>query len=63
MPGQRFRIYKVLPAHATGALTSESTPPETIGEAVILSVQSKSSVAMVVASYREISAGDYVEAE
>jgi hypothetical protein len=29
----------------------------------VLSVQSKSSVAMVVSSYREIAAGDYVEAE
>jgi hypothetical protein len=53
-PGQRFRIYKVLSRHA---------PPETVGEAVVLSVQGKSCTAMVVASYREISAGDYVEAE
>jgi len=62
-PGQRFRVYKVIPPHTTGFLTSESTPPETVGEAVVLSVQSKSCVAMVVSSYREISAGDYVEAE
>jgi len=62
-PGQRFRIYKVLPPHTTGFLTSQRTPPETVGEAVVLSVQSKSCVAMVVSSYREISAGDYVEAE
>ena len=62
-PGQRFRIYKVLPPEETGFLTSQRTPPETIGEAVVLSVQSKSCVAMVVSSYREISAGDYVEAE
>jgi hypothetical protein len=61
--GQRFRIYKVLPPHSTGPLTSQQTPPETIGEAVVLSVQSKSCVAMVVSSYREVSAGDYVEAE
>jgi hypothetical protein len=61
--GQRFRIYKVLPPHPTGVLTSQRTPAETIGEAVVLSVQSKSCVAMVVSSYREISAGDYVEAE
>ncbi len=63
-PGQRFRIYKVIPPHTTGFLTtSQQTPPETVGEAVVLSVQSKSCVAMVVSSYREISAGDYVEAE
>jgi hypothetical protein len=61
--GQRFRIYKVLSAHSTGFLTSQRTPPETIGEAIVLSVQSKSCVAMVVASYREISTGDYVQAE
>jgi hypothetical protein len=62
-PGARYRIYKILPPHATGFLTVEKTPPETIGEAVVISVQGKSSVAMIVASYREISAGDYVEAE
>jgi len=62
-PGQRFRIYKVVPPLSTGIARGEPTPPETIGEAVILSVQSESCVAMVVASYREIAAGDYVEAE
>ena len=62
-PGKRFRIYKVLPPETAGVLTHKPTPPETIGEAVVLSVQSKSSVAMVVSSYREIAAGDYVEAE
>ena len=62
-PGQRFRIYKLLPPHPTGFLTSERTPPEIVGEAVVLSVQAKSSVAMVVSSYREIAAGDYVEKE
>jgi hypothetical protein len=61
--GQRYRIYKVLPPHSTGPLTSQRTPPEILGEAVVLSVQPKSCVAMVVSSYREISAGDYVEAE
>lgn len=62
-PGNRFRIYKILPGHTSGVLASERTPPEIIGEAVVLSVQSKSSVAMVVSSYREISSGDYVEKE
>ena len=62
-PGQRFRIYKTLPPHSTGSLTKEPVPPETIGEAVVLSVESNSCTAMVISSYREISAGDYVEAE
>jgi hypothetical protein len=53
-PGQRFRIYKQSHRH---------TSTETVGEAVVLSVQGKSSVAMIVASYREISAGDFIEAE
>lgn len=62
-PGQRYRIYKQLGPHPTGALTVAPTPPETVGEAVVLSVQGSSSVAMVVSSSREIAAGDYVEAE
>ena len=62
-PGKRFRIYKVLSPEGTGVLSRKRTPPETIGEVVVLSAQSKSSVAMVVSSYREVSAGDYVEAE
>ena len=62
-PGKRFRIYKVLPPETTGFLSGKSTPPETIGEAVVLSVNSKSSVALVVSSYREIAAGDHIEAE
>jgi hypothetical protein len=62
-PGARYRIYKKPGFHTTGFLTQEKTPPEIVGEVVILSVQGKSSVAMIVASYREIAAGDYVEAE
>jgi len=62
-PGNRFRIYKILPGHTTGFLTGQPTPPEIIGEAVVLTVQSKSCTAMVVSSYREISAGDFVEKE
>ena len=53
--GRRLRIYKNIPP--------QRTPPETIGEAVVLSVESKSCVAMIVSSYREIAAGDYVEME
>jgi hypothetical protein len=62
-PGQRFRIYKQLPPHSTGYLTIAPVPPEVVGEAVVLSVRTTSCTAMVVSSYREISAGDYVEAE
>jgi hypothetical protein len=62
-PGKRFRIYKILPPAVTGVAERRPTPPETIGEVVVLSVHSRSSVAMVVASYREIAAGDYVEEE
>lgn len=62
-PGQRYRIYKVLSPESTGFLAWQKTPPEIIGEAVVLTVQPTSCVAMVVSSYREISAGDYVEPE
>jgi len=61
--GQRFRIYKNLPPHPTGFMSSARTPAETIGELVVMSVQAKSSSAMVISSYREIAAGDFVEAE
>jgi hypothetical protein len=62
-PGKRYRIYKILPPESTGFLESQRTPPETVGEAVVLSVKSKSCVAMIISSYREISAGDFVEEE
>lgn len=62
-PGQRFRIYKLIPSHANIFVVRQPRPPEIVGEAVVLSVQGKSSVAMVVSSYREIAAGDYVEEE
>ena len=61
--GDRFRIYKRLPPHSTGFMKSQRLPPETVGEAVVLSVQRKSCVAIVVSSSREISTGDYVELE
>jgi len=61
--GQRYRVIKLLPPHARGFLWTVHTPPETLGEAVVLSVQAKSSVAIIVDSYREISSGDAVEAE
>jgi hypothetical protein len=66
-PGQRFRVYKVLPPHPVGWGGSRGevreVPPEIVGEAVVLSVQAKSCVAILVQTYREISAGDSVEAE
>lgn len=62
-PGRRLRIYKNLPPVRTGVLSSQRTPPETVGEAVVLSVEHKTCVAMIVSSYREIAAGDYVELE
>jgi hypothetical protein len=61
--GKRVRIYKRLSPKEFGAYSHDAAPPETIGEAVVLSVRSKSSVALIVGSYREINAGDYVEAE
>jgi len=61
--GQRFRIFKVPSSHPTGFLQSERTPAEILGEAVVLSVQAKSCVAIVVDSYREIAAGDGVQLE
>lgn len=60
--GQRLRIYKEL-RKATGGRASEPTPAETVGEAIILSVEAKSCVAIIISSYREISAGDFVELE
>ena len=63
MPGARYRIYKDLPPYPTGFLHSKREPTETVGEAVVISVQPRSCVAMVVSSYREIVAGDVVEQE
>ncbi len=55
--GQRFRIYK----HITWG--GRLLPPETVGEAVVLSVHERSSVAIIIDSFREIAAGDSIEAE
>ncbi len=62
-PGKRLRIYKVSTSAPVGSSSKQRTPPETVGEAVVLTVQGKTCVAMVVSSYREISAGDHVEME
>lgn len=51
-PGQRFRVYK-----------SKEALSETVGEAVVLSVQPKSCVAIMVETSREVYAGDGVEEE
>ena len=63
LPGRRLRIYKVTPAKGTGSRSTQQRPPETVGEAIVLSVDTKSCVAIVISSYREISTGDYVELE
>jgi hypothetical protein len=46
-----------------GLLHFPATPQESVGEAVILSVEQKSAVAVVVASTREIAIGDAVQLE
>ena len=61
--GQRFRVYKDLSTHAAGLGGSRRLPYETVGEAVVLSVQPRSSVAIVVQCYRDIAVGDSIEAE
>jgi hypothetical protein len=61
--GARFRIFNIVDAPASSAPAHDATPPEAIGEAVVLSVRPKSCVAIIVGSYREISAGNYVEEE
>ena len=61
--GRRLRIYKNLPPVSIGYGTKQQTPYETVGEAVVLSLESGTCVAMVVSSYRDIDAGDYVEVE
>lgn len=63
LPGRRLRIYKVSSSKGAASKTAQQTPPETVGEAIVLSVETKSCVAIVISSYREISAGDYVELE
>jgi hypothetical protein len=62
-PGQRFRIYKEISPPMLGPMGGMHTPPETLGEVIVLSVQQYSSVAIIVDSYREISVGDSAEAE
>jgi hypothetical protein len=61
--GARFRIFNVVDPPPVSTLAHDGTPPEAVGEAVVLSSNPRSSVAIIVGSYREISAGNYVEEE
>ena len=61
-PGQRFRIIHHF-RFANVLLTAPDFPPETVGELVVLWTQEKSSVGIVVSSFRGIDAGDIVEGE
>jgi hypothetical protein len=66
LPGRRLRIYKLSSEESKAlkdAKSSQESIPETVGEAIVLSVATKSSVAIIVSSSREIDAGDYVELE
>ncbi len=66
LPGRRLRIYKLTSSdtkEAKDLKSGQESIPETVGEAIVLSVATKSSVAIIVSSSREIDAGDYVELE
>jgi hypothetical protein len=61
--GERFRIHP-RPSSLSGPMASGLAPSTgQVGELMVLSVQSKSSVAVVVASTGEISPGDRIELE
>lgn len=67
-PGQAYRIYAISRNNIVMGLEGiiprmPSEPRETIGEMIILHVQEKSSVGIIVQSWREISVGDGVELE
>jgi len=62
-PGDRFRVFREIPLHESRLFGKQTTPPEILGEIIVLTVQPKSSVAIVVDSYREIWAGDGVQLE
>jgi len=61
-PGQRYRIFRTFKDHAS-VFAPAKTPRETTGELVILTIDRKSSVAIVVNSIREIGLRDGVELE
>ena len=63
-PGQRFRVFHIFRDNIDRGFKALPEPPrEIIGEVVVLSVDARSSVAMVVRSIREISLGDGIELE
>lgn len=66
-PGQRFSVFTLsrdaLPRDLQGLTAEGPVPRETIGELVVLRVESKSSVAIVIDSLREIAVGDGVQLE
>lgn len=67
-PGQTYRIYAVSRDNIVMGLEGlvphmPQEPRETVGELVILRVEEKSSVGIIVRSWREISVGDGVELE
>ncbi len=63
-PGQRFRVFHIFRENMDRGLKALPEPPrEIIGELVVLSVDARSSVAMVIRSIREISLGDGIELE
>ena len=62
-PGDRFRVFRQISLHETSLFGKHMTPPEVLGEVVVLTVQPKSCVGIVVDSYREIWAGDGVQLE
>ncbi len=62
--GQRFRVFHIFRDNVDRGFKAAAEPPrEIIGELVVLSVDARSSVAMVVRSIREISLGDGIELE
>jgi hypothetical protein len=63
-PGQKFRTFHIIRETSGGGFTVPPEPPREItGELVVLTVEEKSSVAMVVRSTREIALGDGIEQE
>lgn len=61
--GQRYRVFCILRDRGEGIAIRKEPPRETIGEAIILTTDQKSSVAIVVSSLREITVGFGVELE
>ncbi len=60
--GQRFRIFRIFRENVDrGFRALPEAPREVIGELVILSVEARSSAAMVTKSIRDISLGDGIE--